>query len=103
MKEEMEYVHHPLEQAVHNLACLATPITQMKGLVDNLYKDAEEQIKALMKEHKALEIIKKDPQRALLISDYKDWDEYINDKDPYYIEKELMKKDEFDLLKEVMK
>lgn len=58
MKEEMEYVHHPLEQAVHNLACLATPITRMKGLVDNLYKDAEEQIGALMKEHKALEIIK---------------------------------------------
>ena len=55
------------------------------------------------KKLKAFEIIKKDPQRALLISDYKDYDEYIHDKDPYWIEKELMKKDEFDLLKEVMK
>ena len=55
------------------------------------------------KKLEALEIIKKDPQRALLISDYKDYNEYINDKDPYWIEKELMKKDEFDLLKEVMK
>ena len=52
------------------------------------------------KKLKALEIIKKDPQRALLISNYKDYNEYINDKDPYWIEKELMKKDEFDLLKE---
>ena len=54
------------------------------------------------KKLKALEVIRKDPQRALLISDYNNFDEYVNDKDPYWIEKELMMKEEFDLLKEVM-
>ena len=69
---------------------------------EEYFKESEE-YKTIERELKAFEIIKKDPQRALLISNYKDYNEYINDKNPYYIEKELMKKDEFNLLKEVMK
>jgi len=109
MKEEMEYVHHPLEQAVHSLACLATPITRMPGLVDNLYKDAEEQIGALMKEHKALGIIKKHARDIkhfkYLLYMAKYWEEneievteelLYNYDFPYTV-------DEFNLLKEELK
>ena len=67
-----------------------------------LFNAAIPGIQADYRKARAFDIIKKDPQRALLISDYKNFDEYVNDKDPYWIEKELMTKDEFDLLKEVM-
>lgn len=112
MNEEVKYVHHNIKDAVFNLVCLAYPYVKMKGLVDNLHKDCKDQIEVYEREHKALEIIKRKSTLDFnYIRNADNYDEYL--KHFRKVIQELLKsgesvhfavtKDEFDLLKEVMK
>lgn len=106
VKKELEDYHEIKEMAKHyHFDDLAkdTHRTDTEEKYRLLFNSAICDIQADYRKARAFEIIKKNPQRALLISCYENFDEYIHDKNSYWIEKELMKKDEFDLLKEVLK
>lgn len=104
-EEKVKYVHHTLEQAVFDLVCLAYPHVKMKDLVNNLKKDCDAEIEKRNKERKALEIIKRDPHTVVEAMDDNDtWEGLLNEFDMRLpADFPVHSKEEFDLLKEVMK